>query len=70
MPLTWAHKTSSFPPPTSIPNLTQKSNKHAVNLIKKNADVSYRTFPELLSADSFFGKSSAFFTAGAGTSSV
>jgi len=50
--------------------INQKSKKHAVNLITKNADVSYRTFPELLSADSFLGKSSAFFTAGTGASSV
>jgi hypothetical protein len=44
--------------------------KYAVNVIKKNADVSYRAFPELLSIDSFLGKSSAVFTAGAGASSI
>jgi len=62
-------KTSIFPLPTSI-FINKKQKKYAVYIIKKNADVPYRAFPELLSIDSLLGKSSTVFTTGRGASSV
>lgn len=62
---------SLFPHPSSLTkNKKQKTKKYAVYIIKKNADVPYWTFPELLSVDSLLGKSSAVFTTGTGASSV
>lgn len=62
-------ETSIFPLSGSI-LINKKQKKYAVYIVKKNADVSYWAFPELLSVDSFLGKSSAVFTTGAGASSV